>query len=84
MFVAFLFFGGALTSNDILYGIRSEFIFSRDQSAMSLLLLVNIFNLHMIGQLKMNERLHDMTPCRCKCIVKEKNIYNRHLILIYY
>jgi len=45
MFVISLFFGGGvivLTSNDILYGVTSKFIFSADQS------VFNKYNKHLI------------------------------------
>jgi hypothetical protein len=81
------FFFDALLSNNILFRVKSAFIFSTDQSAISLFFKPWIWHelivdcsiyltvLNMIGQSKMNERLLDMTPNRMLSILvywKEK------------
>jgi len=86
----FIFFADTLTSDDIRYGVTSGFKFPLTKSASSKLNLqvskpstrqelfsdwsILLTFLDMIGRLKMNESLHDMTPkrdvVRCQCIVK--------------
>ena len=74
----FFFFGETLTSKNILFRVMWWFIFSTNQSVLSLLnlevwklntlgellsdLSIYLTVLHMIGWSKMNERLHEMIP----------------------
>ena len=93
MFLVCFFCGDTLTSTDFLYGVTSGFIFSTDQSVMSLLnqqvsklsthwqLLsdwsIYFIVLHMIGRSKMNERLHDKTSNRMLLGVCTKNFLRK-------
>jgi hypothetical protein len=88
LYLFFNFSGETLTSNNIMFGVVSVFMSYINQSASRLPVLfitkyiakqelssdwsIYLSVLHMIGQSKINERLHDMIPNLNVTVLPEK------------